>query len=81
MPRQKNGRHTCHLMELSSQEEEDLTEEDLEAEDVVEVIGEVLTQVGIMTKMRKEPKKVKIIMQYRIQVGLEISIETWLYID
>ena len=62
MRRQKNGRHSCHLMELSSQGEEDLTEEDLEAEDVVEVIGEDLTQVGIMTKMRMEPKKVKIIM-------------------
>ena len=60
MPRQKNGRHTCHLMEHSR--EEDLTEEDLEAEDVVEVIVADLTQVGIMTKMRMEPKKVKIIM-------------------
>ena len=62
MPRQKNGRHTCLMMEHSSQEEEDLTEEDLEAEDVVEVIVADLTQVGIMTKMRMEPKKVKIIM-------------------
>ena len=62
MPRQKNGRHMCLMMEHSSQEEEDLTEEDLEAEDVVEVIVADLTQVGIMTKMRMEPKKVKIIM-------------------